>query len=101
MIDFELPEDLVRLSDRIDLFIRDQVMPLEMDPRQGPHGPEEVLRLELVDRAREAGLLSPHGPAEWGGLGLDHVGMAVAFDLQGRQRNSVAVIGDGASSRRR
>ncbi len=83
MIDFELPEDLVRLSDRIDLFIRDQVMPLEMDPRQGPHGPEEVLRLELVDRAREAGLLSPHGPAEWGGLGLDHVGMAVAFDRAG------------------
>ena len=33
--------------------------------------------------ARKAGLLSPHGPREYGGLGLDHRGMAVVFEAAG------------------
>ena len=38
---------------------------------------------ELVALAREAGLLSPHAPKEYGGLGLDHRGMAVVFEAAG------------------
>src|SRR3984957_13898557 len=83
MIDFSVPDDIVALRDKVEAFIRDEIVPLERDPRQGPHGPAEVLRLEMVERARAAKLLSPHGPREWGGLGLDHRGMAVVFEAAG------------------
>jgi len=83
MIDFELPPELVELRDRTRRFIADEIVPLEKDKRQGAHGPSEDFRLELVALARNAGLLSPHGPSEWGGLGLDHRGMAVVFEEAG------------------
>jgi acyl-CoA dehydrogenase len=65
MIDFSLPDDLIALRDKVAAFINDEIVPLERDPRQGPHGPAEELRLETVQLAREAKLLSPHGPREW------------------------------------
>ena len=83
MIDFSVPDEIRELGRKVDAFINDQIVPLEHDPRQGPHGPQEVLRLEMIQRARAAGLLSPHGPAEYGGLGLDHRGMAVVFEAAG------------------
>ena len=64
MIDFSLPADLIALRDKYEAFIRDVIVPLERDPRQGPHGPEEALRLEMVREARAEKLLSPHGPRE-------------------------------------
>ncbi|MGE3772540.1 MAG: acyl-CoA dehydrogenase family protein, partial [Gammaproteobacteria bacterium] len=79
MIDFELPAELEELRQRVDAFIKDKVVPLEHDPRQKPHI-HESLRRELVALGREAGLLSPHAPREYGGLGLDHRGIAVVFE---------------------
>ena len=83
MIDFKLSDDLVELRSCVETFIAEKVVPFENDRRQGPHGPEESLRLELVALAFEAGLLSPHGPKEYGGLGLDHRSMAVVFEAAG------------------
>ena len=83
MIDFSLPPDLVELKARVDRFIREAIVPLERDPRQGPHGPSEDFRRELVALGRAAGLLSPHAPVKWGGLGLDHRAMAVVFEAAG------------------
>jgi acyl-CoA dehydrogenase len=83
MIDFALPADLVELRSRVNSFITDKVVPYENDPRQGSHGPSEALRRELVQHTRDAGLLSPHGPVEYGGLGLDHRAMAVVFEAAG------------------
>lgn len=83
MIDFSLPAELVELRDRVRLFIEEKIVPLESDARQTPHGPTEEMRLEMVVLARKAGLLSPHGPKEYGGLGLDHRGMAVVFEAAG------------------
>ena len=83
MIDFELPDELIDLRDRTERFIAERIVPYENDPRQGAHGAEEPLRRELVELAREAGLLSPHGPKEYGGLGLSHCGMAVVFEAAG------------------
>ncbi len=83
MIDFELPADLVELRDRVQRFIADQIVPFENDPRQSAHGASEPLRKDLVALARQAGLLSPHAPTEYGGLGLDHRGMAVVFEAAG------------------
>ena len=83
MIDFELPIELVDLKERTDEFIRKVVMPYEKDARQKYHGPTDELRVELVAKAREAGLLSPHAPRQYGGLGLDHRAMAVIFESAG------------------
>lgn len=81
MIDFELPTELADLRDRVDNFIADNIVPYENDKRQGAHGASEELRRELVGLSRAAGLLSPHGPKEFGGLGLDHRSMAVVLSL--------------------
>jgi len=79
MIDFELPAELEELRQRVDVFIKEKVVPLEHDPRQKPHI-HEPLRKDLLALGRDAGLLSPHAPVEYGGLGLDHRGMAVVFE---------------------
>src|SRR5260370_29669151 len=79
-MDFSLSDDLVELKERTERFVRDRVLPFETDPRQTAHGPSEDLRRELVALGREAGLLSPHVGRDWGGLGLDHRGMAGVFE---------------------
>jgi alkylation response protein AidB-like acyl-CoA dehydrogenase len=82
-MNFDLsPEQLV-LQQRTRAFIADEVMPFEGDPRCTPHGPTEELRNELVARARNAGLLSSHMPAELGGLGLSHIDKAIVFEEAG------------------
>ncbi len=83
MIDFSLPAELAELQARVRRFIADEVIPLERDPHQGAHGPDELLRAELIERARRAGLLSPHVAKEYGGLGLSHTGRAVVFEEAG------------------
>jgi acyl-CoA dehydrogenase len=82
-IAFSIPEDLAALQARVRRFIAEQVIPLENDPRQGAHGPEEPLRRELINRARAAALLSPHVAREYGGLGLSHQGRAIVFEEAG------------------
>lgn len=71
-------DDLVR---RTAAFITDAVVPLEH--REGPHGVEEPLRLELQDAARSAGVFAPHAPTDLGGLGLDIRGQAEVFEAAG------------------
>jgi alkylation response protein AidB-like acyl-CoA dehydrogenase len=82
-IDFELPADLRDLQARIRAFVAGEIIPLEHDPRRTPHGPAEDLKRALNDKARAAGLLSPHVAHEYGGLALSHVGRAVAFEEAG------------------
>jgi acyl-CoA dehydrogenase len=82
-IAFQIPDDLLALQSRVRAFVAEQVIPLETDRRCGPHGPDETLRRELIARARAAGLLSPHVAAEYGGLGLSHVGRAIVFEEAG------------------
>ncbi len=82
-MNFVLSPELVELRDRTRRFIAEQVIPLEADTRQDEHGPSEELRNELVDRARQAGLLTPHASKEMGGLGLSHVEKAVVFEEAG------------------
>ena len=82
-MDFTLSPELLELQQRTRQFIADEVIPLENDPRQHPHGPEESLRDELVARARRAGLLTPHASAHYGCLGLDHRAKAIVFEEAG------------------
>ncbi len=83
MIDFSLTPALADLQSRVRRFITEQVIPLEGDPHQGAHGPDELLRAELIERARRAELLAPHVAPEYGGLGLSHVERAVVFEEAG------------------
>ena len=57
------------LRRRTEQFVREVVVPYETLLRTG--GPDDALRTKLQDAAREAGLLAPTAPREWGGLGLD------------------------------
>ena len=82
-MNFTLPPDICELRDRTRRFIAEQVIPLENDARQSPHGPDEALRRELVERARIAGLLTPHASRDMGGLGLSHVAKAAVFEEAG------------------
>ena len=45
---------------KIETFIRNEVIPFEKDPRCGSHGPSDELVQELRDKARAAGVLTPH-----------------------------------------
>ena len=82
-IDFTLAPEHRELQARIRTFIADQIIPLEVDPRRTPHGPTEDLRRELIERGRQAGLLSPHVAREYGGMALTHMGRAIAFEEAG------------------
>lgn len=54
-------DDQVRdLVCRVEAFVREVVVPYEKDPRCDSHGPSDELVFELKDRARAAGLLTPH-----------------------------------------
>ncbi|MBL8571156.1 MAG: acyl-CoA dehydrogenase family protein [Phreatobacter sp.] len=48
------------IAAKVEAFVRDIVVPYERDPRLGPHGPSEDLVRELKDKARKAGVLTPH-----------------------------------------
>ena len=82
-MDFTLSPELAHLQLPVRRFIADEIIPFETDPRQGDHGPDDALREVLIDRTRQAGLLSPHAAHEHGGLGLSHAGPAAVFEKAG------------------
>ena len=82
-MDFSLSPALRELQEATRRFIAEAVVPLENDLRQSTHGPDEALRRELVARARQAGLLTPHASIAMGGLGLSHVAKALVFEEAG------------------
>ncbi|MGQ5700637.1 acyl-CoA dehydrogenase family protein [Sandaracinobacteroides sp. A072] len=52
--------EVTALADAVERFVRDVVAPYERDPRCGAHGPTEELVMELREKARAAGVLTPH-----------------------------------------
>ncbi len=48
------------IAARVEAFVRDVVVPYEKDPRCGDHGPTDGLVAELREKARAAGVLTPH-----------------------------------------
>jgi acyl-CoA dehydrogenase len=82
-MDFDIPDDLRSLQERVREFIATRVMPLEAEQGPHEHGPSEALRARLVDSARKAGLLTPHASVQMGGLGLSHMAKAIVFEEAG------------------
>lgn len=80
---FGITPELADLRDRGRSVVIDQIVPLEPRIRGMPHGPTDQFRQELVALAREEGLLTPHAPREFGGMGLSHSKKAVVFEAAG------------------
>lgn len=82
MIDFTPTDRQREVQARVAAFVRDQVLPREDELRR-PEGVPWPTVLELRQRARAAGVYAPQLPNEWGGLGLDWRGVALAFEEAG------------------
>lgn len=48
------------IANNVENFVRGTVAPYEQDPRRTAHGPSDELANELKQKAREAGVLTPH-----------------------------------------
>ncbi len=83
MIDFDIPADTAALRDQIRAFVSDKIVPYETDPRLTRHGPDDGLRTELVELARDAGLLTFQAPKRFGGREPSHREQAVLFEAAG------------------
>lgn len=56
-----LGPEVLALADRIEAFVREVVVPYEADPRRDHHGaPLDEMVFEMRDKARAAGVLTPH-----------------------------------------
>jgi acyl-CoA dehydrogenase len=81
-MDFELSTERRGLRDRVRSFLDAEVIPLEK--QETDEGLPEDLLVPLRARARQAGVWGPQLPADYGGLGLDNVGLCLVFEEAGR-----------------
>ena len=64
-----MTERALEIADRVEAFVREVVFPYEADPRRDHHGaPTDELVFEMKEKARAAGVLSPHILADGGHL---------------------------------
>ncbi|MGH7789229.1 MAG: acyl-CoA dehydrogenase family protein [Candidatus Binatia bacterium] len=79
-IDFTLSPELEDLRLRVRDFIQQVVKPAEAqigDPDTMQRADYLRILLDMRAQAKAAGLWLPHMPAEWGGMGLGHVDLAM------------------------
>jgi acyl-CoA dehydrogenase len=74
MIDFTIPAELEDIRSRVARFVEEGVLPVEAEVDETNF---DARVAELRMAARSEGLYNPHLPAEWGGLGLGALGMAL------------------------
>jgi len=53
-------EHALAIAAKVERFVRQEIIPYERDPRWGSHGPSGDMVEEMRDRARAAGVLTPH-----------------------------------------
>ncbi|MEL7541607.1 MAG: acyl-CoA dehydrogenase family protein, partial [Pseudomonadota bacterium] len=71
------------IVERTRAFVEEVCIPEEPSQRARNHWPTDDLRLDLVGKARDAGIYGPHLPVELGGLGLPWVDRAKIFQAVG------------------
>jgi len=82
MISFDLSDAQTELQNRVTDFIQSKIIPLE--EKGLPRQVDDPFRQDLIALAKEAGLLSPHVPKDFGGMGLNHIDMSIAFMAAGQ-----------------
>jgi len=55
-----MTERAQKIAAKVEAFVRDTVIPYEADQKRGGHGPADTLVRELREKARAAGVLTPH-----------------------------------------
>lgn len=73
MVEFDLPPEIRDVQERVAKFVREEVLPME----GAAEGSFDAVLERLRGAAKAAGLWNPHLPAEYGGLGLGPLGMAI------------------------
>ncbi|HVN27318.1 MAG TPA: acyl-CoA dehydrogenase family protein [Candidatus Binataceae bacterium] len=89
-IDFTMPPHVIEVRDKIRAFIREEVDPGEKELRRTQNWREGIR--ELRKKARARGLWCPHMPAEFGGMGLGPLAMAMVSAECGRSRLASFII---------
>lgn len=74
-------EQAVAIAARVEAFVREVVAPYEKDARRTAHGPTDLLVTELKEKARAAGVLTPHILPD--GSHLSHRGVAKVLRAAG------------------
>ncbi|MBV1927442.1 MAG: acyl-CoA dehydrogenase family protein [Rhodobacteraceae bacterium] len=82
-MDFTTPPHISDLADKTRAFVYDKIIPFEKDPRWDGHGPSDEMRDEMNALAKAEGLFMPHGPKEYGGMGLNMVERAFILEASG------------------
>ncbi|GAB3199102.1 acyl-CoA dehydrogenase family protein [Nocardioides hungaricus] len=83
-VDLSYPAHVVDLVDRTQRFINDVVLPIEdtyLGDIEAAGG--DLLRRDLQEQARAAGVFAPHAPVELGGHGLGMVERSPVFEAAG------------------
>ena len=78
-MDFELPEELRLLKETVRIFVDRELIPVEMTSMDGAIMRSEV-RAPLEDKAKKLGLWHLDVPQEYGGQGLNLLGMVVVWE---------------------
>lgn len=83
-VSLSFPPHVSELAARTATFIREVVLPTDDEHRGDIDAAgNDVLRMQLQDAARLAGVFAPHAPCEYGGLGLGMVDRAPVFEEAG------------------
>ena len=83
-MDFDPPQAVRPLLDKIERFVAEVVMPAEVEILEEGFAKAEPRLVELRARAKDAGLWGPQLPPELGGLGLGLVEHALVSERLGR-----------------
>jgi acyl-CoA dehydrogenase len=76
-IDFSLSPELEAIRARTRDFIETVVLPIELRIDEGDRDSLIAGIIEMRTEAQQRGIWLPHMPAEWGGMGLGHVELAM------------------------
>src|SRR5687767_13606843 len=79
VMDFELPEELRLLKETVRTFVDRELIPIEMTSMDGPYLKPEI-RADLEAKAKKLGLWHLDVPEEYGGQGLNLLGMVVVWE---------------------
>ncbi len=78
-MDLELPEELRLLKQTVRTFVDRELIPIEMEAMDGPYMKPDV-RARVEEKAKALGLWLLDVPTEYGGAGLNLLGLTVVWE---------------------
>ncbi len=78
-MDFSLPEELTLLQQTVRKFVREELIPIEMQALDGPDLKPEI-RARFEEKTKEMGLWLLDVPEEYGGAGLSLLAQVIIWE---------------------